>query len=264
MSSSPRKRGPAAGPRGKAAWIPACAAMTRGRCFGASGHVRSIVPGRRCGDRQIGQPLELLAPALDQFQHQAAHQGQRRQQHQTRSPARRWAGAGPGRCAGTPAPPVRPSASAASSKPVPLAAKNSSGRASFTSVVMVRRMRSPSAQVCSFDCDPDGRGRVAARDFRDRHLQFQRVHGELGLGLEAARQRREGFDEAAGERAIAGQHVGDASAEHAAHDAAEHLVADAMAPAVRHLLRRSPRAAVTMSSWRSCSIRSMAGAAAAS
>ena len=52
-----------------------------------------------------------------------------------------------------------PITSAASSRAVPDAAKNCNGRPSFTSIRMVRRMRSPSDQVRSLETDPAGRSR---------------------------------------------------------------------------------------------------------
>ena len=59
-----------------------------------------------------------------------------------------------------------------------------------------------------------GAGIIRRFDFGDRQRQFERVHGEFGLDLEAIRQHRKGFDEAAREHAIAGKNILEGLAEH--------------------------------------------------
>ncbi len=58
------------------------------------------------------------------------------------------------------------------------------------------------------------------------------MHGQLGLDLEAGRQRREGFDEAARHHPVAGQHVAQLLAEHGGDEAGERAVAELVAATV--------------------------------
>ena len=57
-------------------------------------------------------------------------------------------------------------------------------------------------------------GVIGRLDLGDRQRQFERVHAELGLDLEAVRQHRKGFDEAAREHAVAGKNILEGLAEH--------------------------------------------------
>ena len=134
-----------------------------------------------------------------------------------RSPAVPWAAAAPCRCAGTAARPAGRGRDRRSAAPRPVSPNDCSGRSCFTSIMMVRRMRSPSEMVCSLERDPAARPRYCVASSPIGILQFERVDGEFGLGLEAGGERRERLDEAPAEHAIAGQHVADAVAEHAAH-----------------------------------------------
>jgi hypothetical protein len=59
------------------------------------------------------------------------------------------------------------------------------------------------------------------------------VHGELGLDLELARERREALHESLREHAVAREHVVDLRAEQPADEPGEHAVAEPVARAVR-------------------------------
>src|SRR3546814_9590258 len=73
---------------------------------------------------------------------------------------------------------------------------------------------------------------VGRHDLAHRHAQFQGVHRQLGLDLEALRQSREGLHEAAREHAVAGEDIVEALAEEAADQPGEQQVAEPVAAAV--------------------------------
>ena len=104
--------------------------------------------------------------------------------------------------------------------------------------------RAQDAQTVAPSVELGGRAfrpRVIGRvDFRHRQPQFERVDGELGLDLEAARQHGERLHEAAREYAVARQHVLEARPEHAGDDRGEQPVAGAMAGAVGGVIAIDP------------------------
>ena len=119
-------------------------------------------------DRQIGQPLHLLAARAQPArapgrrrrtatsQHQSGRQQRRGQpRHQAAVQELQHDRQAETETGGEQRAPVSPN--------------DCSGRSCFTSIMMVRRMRSPSETVCSLERDPAARPRYCVDQFADRH-----------------------------------------------------------------------------------------------
>ncbi len=81
-----------------------------------------------------------------------------------------------------------------------------------------------------------GAREVRRFDLGDRHAEFERMDGQLGLDLEAAGQAGKALHEAAREHPVAGQDVREGAPEQLGQKSGQDAIAETMSSAVRGLL----------------------------